>query len=489
MHNAAPCAQPTAYHRHSPEETLLYKTIQQHVNTFLAQCEMMDKPVPTFIKKELEAYLRCGILAHGFARIYCHECHFDRLVAFSCKKRGFCMSCIARRNSETAAHLVDSVIPRIPTRQWVLSVPMPLRFLIAYDSKALKVVIDAFTAAVFSWLKRKAKQRGISASAKKMRPGSVTFVQRFGSALNLNVHMHAIFSDGVYVQEDGVAKPRFERVVAPTLADIRHITEKIARHVHRWLEQRINDPELGNDFAQKEPLLAQCYAASMRYLTALGKNAGQPLMRVISEMDPDNKHADREARTVLGYNMHASIPIEAHDRRGLERLLRYMGRPPLSEERLKLAPDGRIVVKFKKDWSDGTSCVILTPLELIERLVALVPPPRKNQLRYHGIFAPNSKLRKAVVPPKAEPECVVTDAGERSRGKNKTYAQLMGRVFEIDVLACPRCNSRMKMISFITESKAIRDILASLKMATAPPEPAKATIVAEQESFSFGYTE
>jgi hypothetical protein len=490
MHNAAACAQsqPSAYQRHIPEETILYKTIQQHLNTFIAQCESMDKPVPTFVQKELEAYLRCGILAHGFARIYCHECHFDRLVALSCKKRGFCMSCIARRNSETAAHLVDSVIPHIPTRQWVLSVPMPLRFLIAFDSRALKVVIDAFTAGIFSWLKRKANEQGIVLSAKKMRPGSVTFVQRFGSALNLNVHLHAVFSDGVYLESD-TSKPLFEQVPAPTLADIRHITEKIARRVHRWLEQRMNDSEIGDDFAQKEPLLSQCYAASMRYLTALGKCAGQPLMRVIAEMDPENKNADREARTVLGYNMHASIPIEAHDRRGLEKLLRYMGRPPLSEERLKLAPDGRIIVKLKTAWSDGTQSVILTPLELIERLVALVPPPHKNQLRYHGIFAPNSKLRKAVVPPKAEPENATAGASDEPSGKNKSYAVLMARVFEIDVLACPRCNSRMKMISFITEHKVIRNILASLKMATAPPEVAKATIAAEQESFSFDYAE
>jgi len=179
--------------------------------------------------------------------------------------------------------------------------------------------------------------------------------------------------------------------------DIRNITEKIARRVHRWLEQRMNGSEIGDDFAQKEPLLAQCYAASMRYLTALGKCAGQPLMRVFSEMDPENKNSDREARTVLGYNLHASLPIEAHDRRGLEKLLRYMGRPPLSEGRLTLAPDGRLIVKFKTVWSDGTSCVILTPLELIERLVALVPPPRKNQLRYHGVFAPNSMTGKPLV--------------------------------------------------------------------------------------------
>ena len=164
-----------------------------------------------------------------------------------------------------------------------------------------------------------------------------------------------------------------------------------------------------------------------------------------------------------------------------------MGRPALSEERLNQAPDGRIIVKFKKNWTDGTSCVVLTPLELIERLVALVPPPHKNQLRYHGVFAPNSKLRKAVVPQKIE-----QDSAEESRspvGKNKSYAVLMARVFEIDVLSCPRCSSRMKTISFITEHKVIRDILSSLKMPTAPPEAAQSSFVAEQELFDFGYAE
>ena len=125
------------YARHQPEKTLLYQTVQNHMAAFFAQCEAFERSVPAFIKEEFDTFLRCGILAHGFARVYCKECRYDRLVAFSCKKRGFCGSCMARRMSATAAHLVDSVIPVIPTRQWVLSVPSPLRYLMAYDSKAL----------------------------------------------------------------------------------------------------------------------------------------------------------------------------------------------------------------------------------------------------------------------------------------------------------------------------------------------------------------
>ena len=80
--------------------------------------------MPDFVKAEFDAFLECGILAHGFLRLRCADCAHEKLVAFSCKRRGFCPSCGARRMAETAAHLVDHVIPRVPVRQWVLSFPI-----------------------------------------------------------------------------------------------------------------------------------------------------------------------------------------------------------------------------------------------------------------------------------------------------------------------------------------------------------------------------
>ena len=91
------------------------------------------------------------------------------------------------------------------------------------------------------------------------------------------------------------------------------------------------------------------------------------------------------------------VAIEADDRAGLERTLRYMGRPPLSSERLKQAPDGEnLLLTLKSPWRNGTTTILLTPFELIERLVALIPYPSKNLVRYHGFFAPNAKLRERV---------------------------------------------------------------------------------------------
>jgi hypothetical protein len=87
------------------------------------------------VERELRAFLKCGILAHGFVRVHCDACGCDRLGALSCKERGFCPSCGGRRMAETAAFLVDQVLPRAPVRQWVLSLPIELRYRLAYDSQ------------------------------------------------------------------------------------------------------------------------------------------------------------------------------------------------------------------------------------------------------------------------------------------------------------------------------------------------------------------
>jgi len=470
------------YERHTPEKSLLYKTIQQNWPSFVAQCGAQNHPVPSFVKKEFEAYLRCGILDYGFARVYCQECRYDRLIAFSCKRRGFCGSCLSRRMSEMSVRLVDTIIPEIPTRQWVLSLPAPLRYLVAYDNEALSFVITVFMSSLFSYLRKKAKRSGGGAlDASSYYPGAVTFIQRFGSALNLNVHLHCQVSDGVYVKY-GEGKIRFIRVPSPSPAEIRHITIKIAKRVHRCLEKRMHDLECDGLLA-KEPLLAKCYAASIRYLSALGIKSGKPLLRLIS---PELIKEDVfEEGTVLGYNLHASPAIDAHDRQGLERILRYMGRPPLSSHRLQLAPDGKnLILHLKTPWRDGTSRILLSPFELLERLVALIPYPRKNQIRYHGFLGPNAKARSELVLKPME----LSNEGTCTKILRPNFAELMSKIFGIDILACSRCHSRMQVISFVRDRKAVRDILNSLKMSTAPPEvfrPAEYTVCYEEEAVLF----
>jgi len=113
----APAGAPVHYERHRPEQTTLYRLVQQHAETFFAEVAAASgASLPSFIKDEFDAFLECGILAHGFLRLRCADCGHDKLVAFSCKRRGFCPSCGARRMAQTAAHLVDQPLALPPGR-------------------------------------------------------------------------------------------------------------------------------------------------------------------------------------------------------------------------------------------------------------------------------------------------------------------------------------------------------------------------------------
>ena len=139
----APDGAPVHYERHRPEQTTLCRLVQQHVASSIAHTEARTgAELSRFIKDEFDTFLECGILAHAFMRLRCEECDHDKLLAFSCKRCGFCPSCGARRISQTAAQLVNHVIPHVRVRQWVLSLPIPLRLLLAAQPRLLTPVLQ-----------------------------------------------------------------------------------------------------------------------------------------------------------------------------------------------------------------------------------------------------------------------------------------------------------------------------------------------------------
>jgi hypothetical protein len=112
------------YSPRRPEGTVLYRVVRDRLATFLASAEeRYERPLPRYVENELRGYLKCGIFSYGFVRCHCDACGKDMLVAFSCKNRGVCPSCAARRMCNGAAHLVDRVLPNVPVRQWVVSLP------------------------------------------------------------------------------------------------------------------------------------------------------------------------------------------------------------------------------------------------------------------------------------------------------------------------------------------------------------------------------
>ncbi len=390
------------YERHEPEKTLLHEIVREQLEPFLARARRDGAPVARFVERELRAYLDCGILAHGFLRLHCDTCGRDRLLAFSCKGRALCPSCGGRRMADTAAHLVDCVLPEVPVRQWVLTLPYPLRYRCAWDARLTSEVLRAFLRALFADQRRRARiQHGVKAGL----CGAVTAIQRFGSALNTNPHFHSIVLDGVYGGPPHAPGP-FLPLPPPRLEDVTRVMAGTARRVIRLLEKRGLENE-HDPLATDDPLLATLIAASVRSRIATGPEAGQPWRRLGDRVDPvepgeggadANAEAPERCVRTGGMSLHADVSLPARDRNRLERLGRYILRPPICLDRLEAQPDGRLSYRLKTQWRDGTTHVLMERHELLERLAPLIPPPRANQVRYHGILAPCASGRDRVVP-------------------------------------------------------------------------------------------
>ena len=175
---ASPGVAAPPYVRHRPECTLLYQLVEEYYRSFKAHLAARGETLPGYVDQMFDAYLKWGRLEHGFLRIRCSSCHAEHLVAFSCKKRGFCPSCGSRRMAESAALLVDEVFPEQPARQWVLSVPFQLHFLFASRPEVMGQVLGIVYRCIATHLIRKA-----GFTRKTAQTGAVTLIQRFGSAL------------------------------------------------------------------------------------------------------------------------------------------------------------------------------------------------------------------------------------------------------------------------------------------------------------------
>jgi len=260
------------YERRHSESGLLYRVIDTYWPIFLREQEKIGRNVPIFIKDEFGKYLRCGIPEYGFVRTYCYQCRESGIVAFSCKKRGFCPSCCARRMNDEAAHLVDHVLPQLTSRQWVLSFPYKLRYQMAHNSKLTNQILSIFIAVISSYQKKKARQFGI----KNSQIGAVTFIQRFGSALNLNVHFHTLFSDGVYYKTE-TGEYNFLRLAEPTKEELIFLASKIQDKVNT-LVKKFGLSDLDQE-SFDENLLKDVTTLSISQKAGFGDRAGHGLRR------------------------------------------------------------------------------------------------------------------------------------------------------------------------------------------------------------------
>ena len=361
-------------------------------------------------------------------------------------------------------------------RQWVISFPWRLRYLLAIDPRLCRAVRRLFMRAVLSFYSRRAE----ADAGARGQGGAVNQIQRFGSALNANVHFHALVLDGVYTAPDPFTAPVFHLARPVTDVEVASLLFTIRSRVLRLCRRRgllTDDDELDVQ-DEEQGLLPLLQAASIQGRTALGSEAGARISRLGRRLPSGEQKAwvTKELCAELdGFSLHAAVRIEAGETSRLEHLCRYVARPPVSTKRLSLTRNGKVLYQLRVPFRDGTSHFVFEPLVFIERLAALVPPPRMHQLTYHGVLAPGASRRSEIVPRRVGERpgpCTGSGKGSATRPCSKySWSELMERVFSVDVLRCANCGSRRRWIAAITQAEVIIRILEHLKLPSSAPEP------------------
>jgi hypothetical protein len=325
----------------------------------------------------------CGDPQEGFVWYRCDGCGVDRVVGTSCKTRLLCPLCGGRKMASTAVHLVERVLPDQKLRQWVSTFPQPLPRLLAWRPEVLGTLLSDLAVVVEADLRRRTGEpRG--------RAGMVSSIQNFTGDLRLFVHIHSLVPDGVFVESGGVV--RFVQAPTPTAADIQRVAAELAARVYRSTERwrrrlEATQGDLANQLLEQLARLGQ-------EMVGLGPR-------------PKAERPDARQRRWIGRHegveVHLGVTVRRGDAHGRERLARYISRPALCLKRIEREEDGRILIRFKQPWRNGTLGIRLNPAVFLLRIATLMPPPRVNLTRYHGVFAAASPIRSRVIPkpPKA----------------------------------------------------------------------------------------
>ncbi len=373
----------------------------------------------------VERYFDCGVWDSGFARVRCRKCPEEFLVAFSCRGRGLCPSCGAKRAAELAAFLIDEVVEEVAHAQWVFTVPKMLRVYFLHHRELL----GELSRAAYETVKEL-----ISATAleeKGFRPGVVSVVQTFGDRANFHPHVHALATRGGWTGSGAwVAVP--------------YVDERAAEEVFR------------------------------HKVLALLRRRG-----LLSEERIELLLSWRRS----GFSVHNRVLAHPGDGRGFEALVRYMSRSPVSLKRLRFAPGSKEVVYTRKGGHDAAEPADdekIDAEEFVARVLVQIPDPRRHLVRYYGAYSNRSRGQRR----KAEAQLGAHASSETSEepvptpqkraALRRRWANLIRRVYEADPLVCPRCGSEMRVVSFITDPPVVKRIVDHLRgrdRAARPPPP------------------
>ena len=247
--------------------------------------------------------------------------------------------------------------------------------------------------------------------------------------------------DGVYM-EDEYQQLRFRQTKAPTKTELEQLVHTLSHRIARFLERKgLLERDMENSWLtfdeEVDEALSQIHGSSITYRIACGPNVGKKVftLQTLPSTSNATTQSDRVAKTA-GFSLHAGVAAARHQRDKLERLARYISRPGVSEKRLSVTANNKIRYELKTPYRDGTTHVFFEPLDYIARLAALIPKPRINLTRYHGVFAPNSKLRSQITLARRGRNTLQLDAPKPNPHQAMNWMKRLKRVFNIDLENC-----------------------------------------------------
>ena len=272
------------------------------------------------------------------------------------------------------------------------------------------------------------------------------------------VHFHVLYSDGVWTFNQ--EKASFCSLPPPSQMELDKLLKTIAQRTVKLLEKRgliVEDEGSEHKFLNLKDTQAidSIHSSSITYRIAFGKYRGQKALTL--RTTPTLSKPKPFLAEYSDFSLHAGVFCPAHNRNKLEHLCRYISRPSLSEQRLSLNNKGQVVYKLKTPYCNGTTHIVLDPLNFLSRLASLIPRPRIHLIRFHGVFAPNCKYRSLIVPQSALLE-KTSHKEQKKKSYSMGWAKMLKRVFDIDIQTCLKCGGQIKIISAILSQQVIKRI-------------------------------
>jgi hypothetical protein len=408
-------ASPVLYRPRQPRATSLYQLLNKHYETVKGLWEERFERRYGFWRgywdKAIASYLDCGLFESGFARVVCPRCRFEFLVAFSCKARGLCPSCGAKRAALFSALLQQKILADPPHPQWVFSIPKMLRPYFLYHRELLEELARLTYETVRQMM-------AAAIDEPDARPAMVAVIQTFASSLKWNPHIHAIASRGVWSPEGDWHPIAYVDAHKAELV-FRHKVLKLLRDRELISQERID-------------------------LLLSWQNSG--------------------------FSVHNHTTVYPADTEGLHKLACYLMRAPVNLSRLRFDPDSGLFLYEPKPGHEVEDEALLDPLEFLARVLIHIPEPKKHLVHLYGAYA--NRVRETCRAARSGGTDKTQDEPAPPRhALRKRWAELIYRIYQVDPLTCPRCGAQMKIVAFITEPQLGPRILDHLEQEPPPRAP------------------